>query len=265
VAEPLLLEIGVEELPASFVDPALSELRSLAESGLREARLTFTSARTAGTPRRLALMIEGIASRQEDRTLEVFGPPAAVAFDASGKPTPAAQGFAKRVGKPVESLERRPGPKGEVLFASVREEGRPAPEVLPELLQGWIQGIRFPKTMHWEGPERFARPVRWLVALLGGEVLPVVAFGVHAGRKTQGHRIHAAGWTDVKRPADYVETLRKQVVMVLPDERRAAITEGLAQATSSVGGAAVADPELLQEVVQLVEWPEPVVGSFDPV
>jgi glycyl-tRNA synthetase beta chain len=265
VAEPLLLEIGCEELPASFVGPALAELRTQAESGLREARLGFESARAVGTPRRLALIVEGVASRQEDRTLEVFGPPTAVAFDAGGKPTPAAQGFAKRVGKPVEALERRPGPKGEVLFASVPETGRTAAEVLPELLSGWIQGLHFPKTMHWSGADRFARPVRWLVALLGGDVLPVEAYGLSAGRATQGHRIHAAGWADVPRPADYVETLRGRVVMVVPDERRAAIAEGLARSTGALGGTPVADPDLLEEVVQLVEWPEPVVGSFDPV
>lgn len=265
MAEPLLLEIGCEELPASFVGPALEELRAQAESGLREARLGAGPARTIGTPRRLALLVEGVAPRQEDRTLEVFGPPTAVAFDASGTPTPAAQGFAKRVGKPVEALERRPGPKGEVLFASVPEPGRLAAEVLPDLLKSWIQGIRFPKTMHWSGSDRFARPVRWLVALLGEDVLPVEVFGIRAGRATQGHRIHASGWADVPRPADYVETLRGRVVMVVPDERRAAIAEGLAQSTSTLGGAPVPDPELLEEVVQLVEWPEPVVGSFDPV
>ena len=263
--ESLLLEIGCEELPASFVAPALEELRALAEAGLREARLGFAGARTYGTPRRLALIVDEVAPRQEDRTLEVYGPPAAVAFDASGKPTPAAQGFARRVGKPVESLERRPGPKGEVLYASVPEPGRASAEVLPELLSGWIHGLHFPKTMHWSGTDRFARPVRWLVALLGGEVLPVEAFGVRAGRRTQGHRIHAAGWADVPRPDDYVGTLRERVVMVVPDERRAAIAEGLTRSSGGIGGAPVPDPELLEEVVQLVEWPEPVVGSFDPV
>lgn len=264
MAEALLLEIGCEELPASFVAPALDELRATAEGGLREARLAFDSARAIGTPRRLALIVEGIAPRQEDRTSEVFGPPVAVAFDASGKPTPAANGFAKRVGKPVESLERRPGPKGEVLYARVLEAGRPAPDVLPDLLRGWIDSLHFPKTMHWSGSDRFARPVRWLVALLGGEVLSLEAFGVRAGRSTQGHRIHAPGWADVPRPADYVETLRARVVMVEPEERRKSISEGLLRAVGPLGGSPVADPDLLEEVVQLVEWPEPVVGSFDP-
>ncbi|MGE5179876.1 MAG: glycine--tRNA ligase subunit beta [Bacteroidota bacterium] len=265
MADPsLLLEIGCEELPASFVGPALQELKRLAEEGLREARLACGDARVYGTPRRLALLVEGIAGRQEDRASDVFGPPVAVAFDAAGKPTPAALGFAKRVGHPVESLERRPGPKGEVLYAKVLEPGRPVAEVLPGLVRGWIHGLHFPRTMHWSGPDRFARPVRWLVALLGSEVLPVEAFGVRSGRRTQGHRIHAAGWADVPRPADYVETLRDRVVMVAPDERRAAIGEGLVRAADKLGGAPVQDPELLEEVVELVEWPEPVVGSFDP-
>ena len=129
--ESLLLEIGCEELPASFITLALAELQQSAEAGLANARLAFSSARTLGTPRRLALLVEGVADRQEDRALEVFGPPVAVAFDAAGKATPAAQGFAKKVGKPVEALERRPGPKGEVLYARTLESGRPAADVLP--------------------------------------------------------------------------------------------------------------------------------------
>ncbi len=263
--ESVLLEIGCEELPASFVAPALDELRELAEKGLAEARLKHGPIRTAGTPRRLALIVEGVADRQEDRTLEVSGPPVAVAFDASGKPTPAAQGFAKRVGKAVEALERRPGPKGEVLFASVPEAGKPAVEVLPDLLRGWITGLHFPKTMHWSGPARFARPVRWLVALHGSHVLPLEVFGVQAGRRTQGHRIHAPGFFEVKKPDAYVDLLRDHVVQALPDERRASIAAGLQRAAKALGGAPVDDPELIDEVVQLVEWPEPVTGSFDPV
>jgi glycyl-tRNA synthetase beta chain len=264
VAESLLLEIGCEELPASFIAPALAELKTSAESGLADARLGFRSARTAGTPRRLALLVDGIADRQEDQSLEVFGPPVTVAFDASGKPTPAAQGFAKRVGKAVEALERRPGPKGEVLFAKTLDAGRAAAEVLPALVRGWIYGLHFPKTMHWSGAERFARPVRWIVALHGSKVLPVEAFGITAGKRTRGHRIHASDWADVPRPESYVDLLRERTVMVLPDERRAAIGEGLARAAKTAGGAPVPDPQLLDEVVDLVEWPEAVTGSFDP-
>jgi glycyl-tRNA synthetase beta chain len=265
VPEPILLEIGCEELPASFIPPALDELRALAEAGLQDARLAHGEIRTAGTPRRLALIVEGVADRQEDRTSDVSGPPVAVAFDAAGKPTPAAQGFAKRVGKPVEALERRPGPKGEVLFASVLEKGRPAAEVLPDLLRSWIEGLHFPKTMHWSGPVRFARPVRWLVALHGSQVLPVEVFGVQAGRRTQGHRIHAPGFIDVKKPDAYVGLLRDHVVQALQDERRSSIEAGLERAAKALGGAPVQDPELVEEVVQLTEWPEPVTGSFDPV
>lgn len=263
--ESVLLEIGCEELPASFVAPVLDELRGLAERGLADARLKHGQIRTAGTPRRLALIVEGVADRQEDRILDVSGPPVAVSFDAAGKPTPAAQGFAKRVGKPVEELERRPGPKGEVLFASVLEAGKPAAEVLPDLLRGWIAGLHFPKTMHWSGAARFARPVRWLVALHGSHVLPLEVFGVQAGRRTQGHRIHAPGPFEVKKPDAYVDLLRDHVVQALPDERRSSIEAGLQRAAKALGGTPVDDPELIDEVVQLVEWPEPVTGSFDPV
>ena len=262
--ESLLLEIGCEELPASFIQPALAELNELAVRGLGEARLGVASVDTEGTPRRLALLATGVADRQEDRTVDVTGPPASVAFDASGKPTPAAQGFAKRVGLPIDALGRRPGPKGEVLFASVSEPGKPSAEVLPGLVREWILNLHFPKTMQWNGTGRFARPIRWLVALLGGATLPVEVFELRAGRRTRGHRIHAPDWVEVPRPEAYVDLLRDRVVMVRAEERRAAIRAELAEAARSLGGSPVVDPDLVEEVAHLVEWPQAVVGSFDP-
>lgn len=263
MAETLLLEIGCEELPASFIAPALEQLDRRAQDGLFEARIGYAGARLAATPRRLALLVEGITD-QGDREVDVLGPPVAVAYDASGKPTPAAHGFAKKVGLPLDAIGRKPGAKGaEVLWARVHEKGRPAALVLPGLIAAWIEGIQFPKTMQWNGRARFARPVRWIVALLGERVLPVEAFGLTAGRKSRGHRIHAPGWFEIARPADYVAALRERVVMVEGAERVHAIREALARAAASIGGAPVDDPELLDEVANLVEWPEAVVGSFD--
>lgn len=263
MAETLLLEIGCEELPAGFIGPALEELEALAKDGLREARLAHQSVSVDGTPRRLALLVEGLADRQEDRTREVTGPAVRVAFDASGQPTPAARGFAKGAGIPVESLERVSTPKGEYLLARVHDAGKPADEVLPELLEKWILGLHFPKTMHWDGSARFARPVRWLVALRGGTVLPFRVFGVASGTKSSGHRTIAPGWFEISKPAAYKSLLRDHGVLVEHATRATTIRTELARAATKLGGRAVEDPELVEEVVNLVEWPEAVVGSFD--
>lgn len=259
----VLFEIGCEELPASFLAPALADLERLAREGLAEARLAHGALRAIGTPRRLALLVEGVADRQEDRVREVTGPAVKVAYDASGNPTNAAKGFAKGAGVAVEALERVATPKGEYLLARVQDVGRAAADVLPGILGAALDALRFPKTMHWNGTGRFARPVRWLVALFGEDVLPVEAFGLAAGRRTRGHRIHAPDWIDLARPADYVAALRKGVVMVEAGERRSAIQAELDRAAATAGGAAVRDEELLDEVANLVEWPEAVVGSFD--
>ena len=262
--ETLLLEIGCEELPAGFIDPALQDLERAASAGLDEARLAHGAIRTLGTPRRLALLVEELADRQEDRLREVLGPAVRVAFDASGKPTPAAQGFARSAGVAVGALEKVTSPKGEYLMARVHDAGKGAAEVLPGLLADWIQGLRFPKTMHWDGAARFARPVRWIVALRGESVIPLELFGVASGRRTRGHRTLAPDWIDIARPSSYVETLREAGVLVDPSVRRAAIRSELLAAATRVDGTAVEDPELTDEVGNLVEWPEAVTGSFDP-
>ena len=262
--ETLLLEIGCEELPAGFIDPALQDLANAASAGLDEARLAHGAIRTLGTPRRLALVVEGLADRQEDRMREVLGPAARVAFDASGKPTPAAQGFARSAGVAVDALERVTTPKGEYLMARVHDAGKSAAEVLPGLLAAWIQGLRFPKTMHWDGAARFARPVRWIVALLGESVIPLQLFGVTTGRRTRGHRTLAPDWIDIASPTSYVDTLREAGVVVDPAVRRDAIRSELQAAATKLGGTAVEDPDLTDEVGNLVEWPEAVTGSFDP-
>ncbi|MGE5174809.1 MAG: glycine--tRNA ligase subunit beta [Hyphomicrobiales bacterium] len=263
MAETLLLEIGCEEIPASFLGPALEELARLAEERLAEARIAHGAVRSYSTPRRLALLIEGVTD-QSDREVDVFGPPVSVAFDAKGEPTPAAQGFAKKVGLPVGAIGRKPGAKGgDVLWARVHEQGNPAATVLPALIASWIESVHFPKTMQWNGTGRFARPIRWIVALLGDRELPVATFGLKAGRMSRGHRIHAPGWFEIERPGDYVKALRDRVVMVEGAERVAAIRAELARAAAALGGAPVDDPGLLEEVANLVEWPEAVVGSFD--
>ena len=263
MARRLLLEIGCEEIPASFLGPALRELEVLARGGLGEARIGFGDVRVLGTPRRLALQVDGLVERQEDRVREVVGPALRAAYDAEGNPTNAAKGFAKGAGIDVASLETTKTAKGEYLLARAHDIGRDTSEVLPELLTAWIGGLHFPKTMHWNGTGRFARPVRWIVALLDGDVLPVEAFGVSAGRRSRGHRTIDPAEFDLRGPDEYVEALRGHGVLVDPAERRSRIEAELAAAAKPLGGGAVPDEELLDEVTNLVEWPEAVVGSFD--
>lgn len=261
--ETLLLELGCEEIPAGYIAPALSQLARAAAEGLAGARIAHGAVRTLGTPRRLTLIVESVAPRQEDRIREVTGPPVKAAFDASGAPTQAARGFARNAGVEVEALERVQTPKGEYLLARVHDKGVAAADVLPGLLRGWIEGVQFPKTMHWNSSGRFARPVRWLVALLGSELLPLEVFDVAAGRRSRGHRILAPDWFEVASPEGYVGALRERGVLVDPGERRAAVAATLEEATRALGGRAISDPELLDEVTNLVEWPEAVVGHFD--
>jgi glycyl-tRNA synthetase beta chain len=263
VGRDFLLEIGCEELPASFVGPALADLEDLARQGLAEARLDARSVRTLGTPRRLALLVQGLAERQEDRVREVLGPAVKVAFDGSGQPTGAARGFAKGAGVAVEALERTTTPKGEYLLARVHDAGRAAADVLPELARAWTLGLRFPKTMHWSGDARFARPVRWLVALLGPEVLAFESFGLRSGRRSRGHRAIAPDWFEIAEAGGYADALAARGVMVDPAARGSAIEGELRRAAEEIRGTAVPDSELVEEVSNLVEWPEAVLGSFD--
>ncbi len=263
MAETLLLEIGCEEIPAGFIAPALKELASLARSGLEDARLAHGTVRTLGTPRRLTLIVEGVAARQEDRIREMTGPAARVAFDVAGQPTQAAKGFAKSAGVAVEALERVTTPKGEYLLARVDEKGAAATDVLPARLADWITSLHFPKTMHWNGPARFARPVRWILALLGGRTLEFEAFGVASGHRTRGHRVLAPGWLPIPTPGAYETALQEAGVIVDPEARRARIREELARCAATLSGRVVEDDELIDEVANLVEWPEAVPGSFD--
>ena len=263
MAKPFLLEIGCEELPAGFITPALRQLESLAREGLTGARIGFTSIQALGTPRRLALTVEGLADRQQAETRELTGPASRVAFDAEGKPTNAARGFAKGAGIAVEALERVTTPKGEYLLARVHDEGKPTREVLPGLLPAWVSGITFPKTMHWNGSGRFARPVRWLLSLWDGEPVPFQAFGIESGRRSRGHRTLSPDWFEIKSADRYAATLHDHGVIADPAERKDQVLALAVQAAGTMKGTAVADPELVDEVANLIEWPEAILGHFD--
>jgi glycyl-tRNA synthetase beta chain len=212
VAAELLFEIGVEELPYQFIAPALAVLKDSAEQMLKDQRLAFESARTLGTPRRLTLVIEGLATQQTSMVKESIGPSKTVAFDQAGQPTRAATGFAVGQGVAVHDLQIRQTPKGEYLFAVKQEQGRPANVVLEELLPQLIAKLSFPKAMKWNSTGvRFARPVRWLVALYGGVTLPIEAAGITAGNRTEGHRVlGSANGIAVRDSESYLKGLERQ-------------------------------------------------------
>jgi len=263
VGKSFLLEIGCEELPAGFITPALQQLESLAREGFAGARIPFGSIQALATPRRLALTVEGVVDRQEAETRELVGPAVRVAYDASGKPTNAALGFARSAGIAVEALERTTTPKGEYLLARVHDEGTSTREVLPDLLPAWISGITFPKTMHWNGSGRFARPVRWLLSLWDGEVVPFQCFGIESGKRSRGHRTLSPDWFEVKSADRYAAALRDHGVLANLAERREQVLALAIKAARTKQGKAVTDPDLVEEVANLVEWPDAILGGFD--
>ena len=260
----LLLEIGVEELPYQFIVPALTSLKESAARLLNDQRIAFQSVRTMGTPRRLTIVVDGLAVKQTSMTKEAMGPSKAVAFDQAGQPTKAAIGFAAGQGVAVQDLQVRQTPKGEYLFAVKREEGRPTPAVLIDMLPQLVSGLEFPKAMKWnETGVRFARPVRWVVALYGGSALPIEAAGIKATNQTKGHRVLGGGkWVQVRDAASYVSVLERQGVMVDPQRRRKLIEEQIAAICHKTGFQLNEDEALLDQAVYSTELPHAIIGSF---
>ncbi len=260
----LLLEIGVEEFPYQFIAPALAALKDSAEQLFKDHRLAFRSARTLGTPRRLTLMVEGLATQQTSVIKEAMGPSKAVAFDPAGQSTRAATGFAAGQGVAVQDLQIRRTPKGEYLFAVKQEQGRPANVVLKELLPQLIAKLSFPKAMKWNSAGvRFARPVRWLVALYGGATLPIEAAGITAGNRTEGHRVLGSAKGIVVRDAEsYLKGLESQGVIPDPERRRRMIEEQIATLCQKAGFTLNVDGGLLDQAVYTTECPNAIIGSF---
>jgi glycyl-tRNA synthetase beta chain len=265
----LLLEIGVEELPASYVDAALAALPEIVRKKLADARLTHGDVKSLGTPRRLSVLVHGLATRQLDLDEEVVGPPEAAAFK-DGKPTKAAEAFAAKLGADVASLtvvERAAGPKqkaGRYVVGRRAEKGRPAAELLGKALAEVCEKIPFKKSMRWADLDQaFGRPVQWIVALLGQERVDVRFAGVTSGRASRGHRFLAPGSFDVTSAESYVADLRSRHVLVDRDERAKTMMERVAAAAREAGGTYDKEPMLVDENASLVEEPHVVTGSFD--
>ena len=264
MAKDLLFEIGTEEIPARFIDGALRELKHLAEEGLKRLGLAHEGIKTLGTPRRLALYVAGLSERQPDCTEEILGPPKKAAFDTEGNPTKAALGFAKKHGVKVEDLTVKEMEKGAYLCLKKTIPGKETFELLPAFLEELILKLPFPKSMRWGNYElRFARPIRWLLALYGRRVVPLKLAGLEAGAVTYGHRFMAPEPIEVEDFVGYVRKLREAFVIVEPEERLARTKEEVVDAALSGGGEVLEDPELLKENANLVEFPYATLGSFD--
>ena len=263
----LLLEIGVEEIPARMIDGARKELvRRTTELLVRERLAEDPTVDAFSTPRRLAVLAHGVASRQQDVEEKITGPSLKVAYK-DGVPTPAAEAFARKAGVAVESLQKISTPKGEYLAATVQKKGRTASEILSESFPKEIAAIYWAKSMYWRGKsaERFVRPVRWLVSLLDDEVVPVEFGGIVAGQTSQGHRILSPGPVSIGKPADYASNLAENSVTVSAADREHHIRKALDAATRTVPGARWReDKSLLDTVVNLTECPSVVLGGFDP-
>jgi glycyl-tRNA synthetase beta chain len=260
-----LLEIGCEEIPARMIDAASQELRERVATLLSRERLAGGEVTGFDTPRRLAIMVTGVAASQADVVEQIIGPLVSVAYK-DGQPTPAAQGFAKKAGVDVSLLEKVAGPKGECISARVTKKGRTAAEILAEGLPKELSTIYWPKNMYWRKTnERFVRPVRWLVAMLDGETIPLEFDGVRAGKSSRGHRILTDGPVTISRAGSaYVDSLRAAKVLGR-GEREHQIRKALDAATRTIAGARWReDKALLDTVVNLTEFPSVILGGFDP-
>ena len=263
--QTLLLEIGTEELPSADLDSALAQLKELAPKLLGEARLTHGAVSVYGTPRRLAVLVAGVAPRQPDNESVVKGPPANRAYDSGGAPTPAAVGFARSKGVSIDALEVRELDGGRYVTAVVRDVGRPAPAVLAELLPALIAKLQFDKTMRWNASGvAFSRPIRWLVGLLGQHVIPFQYAGVPSGRDSRGLRPKGSPRLALARAEDYLARLRAAHIEADPAKRRAEILRQVRKLARAAGGQ-VADEGVLGEVTNLVEQPTALLGAFDQV
>lgn len=260
MSKTLLLEIGTEEVPAHVMPGILSQLKENAAKTFEELRIEYKNIKTLGTPRRSALLVEGLAEQQADLSKENRGPAVNIAFDADGNPTKAAQGFARGQGVKPEELVTKDG----YVYAMVHEKGGQTVDLLGETLKGLVDGLNFPNNMHWADLDyKFIRPLRWLVALYGQDVIDFEVANVKSGRTSRGHRFLSEGDFEIANADDYVEACRKASIIVDQNERCEMIRQQIAEVAAANGGQAEVNEDLLEEVLYLVEYPTALCGKFD--
>jgi glycyl-tRNA synthetase beta chain len=258
-----LLEVGTEDLPARFLTPALRQMKDNTEKILKDSHVQFFDVKVFGTPRRLAAIAEGIHPMQEDMTREVFGPSRKAAFDESGRPTKAAIGFARSQGISVESLVIKNRDKGEYVVALIDEKGVHVRDILADICKRIVLSIRLPKSMRWgNNTIRFARPIRWLMALFDNEVIDFEIDGIKSGSLTRGHRFLSPASFQLKEISGYRKLLANNCVIVDQEERKKIIVGKMENLLATSGETPVKDEELLETVTNLVEYPVPVLGTF---
>lgn len=260
MSKTLLLEIGTEEVPAHVMPGILSQLKENAAKTFEELRIEYKNIKTLGTPRRSALLVEGLAEQQADLSKENRGPAVNIAFDADGNPTKAAQGFARGQGVKPEELVIKDG----YVYAMVHEKGGQTVDLLGDTLKGLVDGLNFPNNMHWADLDyKFIRPLRWLVALYGQDVIDFEVANVKSGRTSRGHRFLSEGDFEIANAEDYVEACRKASIIVDQNERCEMIRQQIAEVAAANGGQAEVNEDLLEEVLYLVEYPTALCGKFD--
>ena len=260
MAKDLLFEIGTEEVPAHVMPGTLAQLKENAEKALNENRIAFTAIRTLGTPRRTALIVEGVAEKQEDVASENRGPSVKIAFDADGNPTKAAQGFARGQHVDPKDLVVKDG----YVYAEVHEEGQPTAKILETLLPELVCGLSFPNNMRWGDLDfKFIRPIRWFVALYGSDVIPFELANVKSGRTSRGHRFLSQGDFEIADAKSYEKACEENFIIVDQDKRKQMIREQIEAVAKANGGQAEITEDLLEEVLYLVEYPTALCGNFE--
>ena len=265
MSRDLLIELGTEELPPKALASLSAALTDEFVRQLDEAGLNHGAVERFAAPRRLALLVRDLDEKQADRDIERQGPAVQAAFDSDGNPTKAAQGFAASLGLTVDQLGRQDTGKGERLVAQITEQGKSAAELIPAFFTQSIQKLPIPKRMRWgKRKVQFVRPAHWLVALFGDEVIPFELLDLQSGRTSYGHRFHAPGAIELASASEYAQRIENDGhVLADFDRRKAMIKEQTLAAGKEAGGVAQINPELLNEVTALVEWPEALMGSFD--
>ncbi|MDP2267588.1 MAG: glycine--tRNA ligase subunit beta, partial [Deltaproteobacteria bacterium] len=264
MGKELLLEIGTEEIPAAFLPQARQDMEEMIRRELAAQAIPHGPITTMATPRRLFLCVAEVAEKQSERIIEKLGPAKRAAFDAQGNPTPAALGFARGQGVEISALETVVTDKGEYLVSRKKIAGAATNTLLPQIIPALISALPFRKSMRWADFElRFARPIHWLVALYGGEVIPFAWENIKSGNLSYGHRFLSPAPFEVTSLADYLAGTRENFVIAAPDERRRIILAAAAEEAKSLGGAVFYDQDLLDTVTYIVEYPTVISGSFD--